>query len=99
MATSQVCHTTLFSRLLSSTWTHCVFFRLWPQHYVWAGGHFILLICALRYIFAWAFFKTASLWWYKGSTVLLRCTATESDRDVCLASYIGAAVSYTIVCQ
>jgi hypothetical protein len=50
------------------------------QHYVWAGGHFVLLICALRYIFAWAFFKTASLWWYK-------------------AGYVGAAVSYTIVCQ
>jgi hypothetical protein len=37
------------------------------QHYVWAGGHFILLISALRYILAWAFFKTPSLWWYKGS--------------------------------
>jgi hypothetical protein len=52
------------------------FFPLWPpQHYVWAGGHFILLISALRYIFAWAFFKTVSLWWYKGLAVLLPCTA------------------------
>ncbi|KAI0252620.1 hypothetical protein BJV78DRAFT_1199954 [Lactifluus subvellereus] len=50
------------------------------QHYVWAGGHFILLISALRYILAWATFKTPSTWWY-------------------MASYIGALVSYCIVCQ
>jgi len=50
------------------------------QHYVWAGGHFILLISAMRYILAWAAFKTPSLWWYK-------------------ASFVGAFVSYTIVCQ
>src|SRR6266436_9514670 len=69
MATSQVCHATHLRYILSSTWPHCVFFRLWPQHYVWAGGHFVLLVSALRYIFAWAFFKTASPWWYKGSPV------------------------------
>ncbi|KAI0307570.1 hypothetical protein B0F90DRAFT_1664656 [Multifurca ochricompacta] len=50
------------------------------QHYVWAGGHIILLISALRYILAWATFKTPSSWWYK-------------------ASYVGALVSYSIVCQ
>ncbi|KAH8992025.1 hypothetical protein EDB92DRAFT_1934937 [Lactarius akahatsu] len=50
------------------------------QHYVWAGGHIILLISALRYILAWAAFKAPSPWWYK-------------------ASYAGALVSYSIVCQ
>jgi len=50
------------------------------QHYVWAGGHFILLISAFRYLLAWATFKTAPSWWYT-------------------ASYIGALVSYCIVCQ
>jgi len=50
------------------------------QHYIWAGGHFILLIAALRYILAWTFFKTPSLLGYK-------------------ASFVGAIVSYTIVCQ
>lgn len=69
------------------------------QHYVWAGGHFILLICALRYIFAWSFFKTASLWWYKGSAVFTSLYYCTTDHDVYLASYVGAAVSYTIVCQ
>jgi hypothetical protein len=71
MATSQVCRVTFELSLLSSTCANCVFLRMWQQHYVWAGGHFILLISALRYILAWAFFKTASLWWYKGSAVLL----------------------------
>ncbi|KAH9005988.1 hypothetical protein EDB86DRAFT_2877484 [Lactarius hatsudake] len=37
------------------------------QHYVWAGGHIILLISALRYILAWAAFKAPSPWWYKAS--------------------------------
>ncbi|KAI0321668.1 hypothetical protein OF83DRAFT_208080 [Amylostereum chailletii] len=37
------------------------------QHYIWAGGHFILLISALRYILAWAMFKSPSSWWYKAS--------------------------------
>ncbi|KAH9964468.1 hypothetical protein BC827DRAFT_1187328 [Russula dissimulans] len=50
------------------------------QHFIWAGGHFILLACALRYVLAWIAFKTPSLWWYK-------------------ASFVGAFVSYTIVCQ
>ncbi|KAI0067860.1 hypothetical protein BV25DRAFT_1911726 [Artomyces pyxidatus] len=38
-----------------------------PQHYIWAGGHFILLLSALRYILAWVTFKAASPWWYKAS--------------------------------
>ena len=45
------------------------FYALWRQHYVWAGGHFILLISAMRYILAWATFKTPSTWWYIGSTL------------------------------
>ncbi|KAI0271541.1 hypothetical protein BC834DRAFT_1039012 [Gloeopeniophorella convolvens] len=50
------------------------------QHYIWAGGHFVLLVSSLRYIIAWITFKGASLWWYK-------------------ASYIGALISYLIVCH
>jgi hypothetical protein len=45
----------------------CFFSCCASKHYVWAGGHFILLISALRYILAWAALKTPSLWWYKGS--------------------------------
>jgi hypothetical protein len=37
------------------------------QHYLWAGGHFILLISSLRYFFAWFTLKTVSAWWYKTS--------------------------------
>ncbi|KAH7911235.1 hypothetical protein BJ138DRAFT_1007018, partial [Hygrophoropsis aurantiaca] len=37
------------------------------QHYLWAGGHFILLAAALRYFIAWITFKTISVWWYKAS--------------------------------
>ena len=35
------------------------------QHYMWAGGHFILLISALRYLLATVLFRTPSPWWYK----------------------------------
>jgi len=37
------------------------------QHYLWAGGHFILLISALRYFLATLTLKTVSTWWYKAS--------------------------------
>ncbi|KIJ68734.1 hypothetical protein HYDPIDRAFT_81645 [Hydnomerulius pinastri MD-312] len=50
------------------------------QHYLWAGGHFLLLLSALRYFIAWFTFKTISTWWYK-------------------ASFLGALVSYAIVCH
>ncbi|KAI6136903.1 hypothetical protein F5141DRAFT_1077392 [Pisolithus sp. B1] len=36
------------------------------QHYLWAGGHFLLLVSALRYLLAYATFKTVSPWWYRG---------------------------------
>ncbi|KAJ3751566.1 hypothetical protein EV360DRAFT_89612 [Lentinula raphanica] len=35
------------------------------QHYLWASGHFILLLCALRYFFAYATFHSVSSIWYK----------------------------------
>ncbi|KAJ3990439.1 hypothetical protein F5890DRAFT_1589906 [Lentinula detonsa] len=35
------------------------------QHYLWASGHFILLLSALRYFFAYATFKSVSPIWYK----------------------------------
>ena len=36
------------------------------QHYLWAGGHFVLLISALRYFLATITLKAVSSWWYKG---------------------------------
>ncbi|KAL6304212.1 hypothetical protein BKA93DRAFT_784378 [Sparassis latifolia] len=50
------------------------------QHYMWAGGHFILLISSLRYFLAAILFRAVSAWWYK-------------------TAFIGALVSYTIVCE
>ncbi|KIJ07928.1 hypothetical protein PAXINDRAFT_173193 [Paxillus involutus ATCC 200175] len=35
------------------------------QHYLWAGGHFLLLLAALRYFIASVTFSTISAWWYK----------------------------------
>jgi len=35
------------------------------QHYLWAGGHLVLLTSALRYIAAWVTLKSISPWWYK----------------------------------
>ncbi|KAG9314641.1 P-loop containing nucleoside triphosphate hydrolase protein [Chiua virens] len=49
------------------------------QHYLWAGGHFLLLVAALRYFIACVTFTTVSAWWYK-------------------ASFLGALLSYAIVC-
>jgi len=67
MATTQVSRLLFLLSLSHTTCAYLLLLALCPQHYVWAGGHFVLLISALRYILAWAFFKTPSLWWYKGS--------------------------------
>jgi len=37
------------------------------QHYLWASGHFVLLVASLRYFLAWITFKAVSTWWYKAS--------------------------------
>jgi hypothetical protein len=37
------------------------------QHYLWASGHFLLLLASLRYFFAWVMFRSVSAWWYKAS--------------------------------
>ncbi|KAF8226079.1 hypothetical protein L208DRAFT_1502863 [Tricholoma matsutake] len=37
------------------------------QHYLWASGHFLLLVSSLRYFFAWITFKSVTAWWYKAS--------------------------------
>ncbi|KAL4068334.1 hypothetical protein V8B97DRAFT_1974988 [Scleroderma yunnanense] len=50
------------------------------QHYLWAGGHFLLLVSALRYLVAYVSLKSVSSWWYR-------------------ASFLGALVSYAIVCH
>ncbi|KAH9835774.1 uncharacterized protein C8Q71DRAFT_763378 [Rhodofomes roseus] len=35
------------------------------QHYLWAAGHFILLISSLRYLLATILFRSPAPWWYK----------------------------------
>jgi hypothetical protein len=37
------------------------------QHYIWASGHFLLLLSSLRYFLGWVTFKAVSGWWYKAS--------------------------------
>ncbi|KAF5337099.1 hypothetical protein D9611_003233 [Ephemerocybe angulata] len=37
------------------------------QHYIWAGGHFLLLASALRIFLSWVTFGSPSSWWYKAS--------------------------------
>lgn len=37
------------------------------QHYLWASGHFLLLLFSLRYFLAWSTFKHPSAWSYKAS--------------------------------
>lgn len=39
------------------------------QHYIWAAGHFVLLISALRYLLAAVLLRGASAWWYKTSFI------------------------------
>ncbi|KAI0336052.1 hypothetical protein GY45DRAFT_1366153 [Cubamyces sp. BRFM 1775] len=50
------------------------------QHYMWAAGHFILLVCSFKFFLAKVLFQDPSSWWYK-------------------TSFLGALVSYAIVCQ
>lgn len=42
------------------------------QHYLWAGGHFVLLISSVRYLLAWILFRSPGAGWYKG-TPLVSC--------------------------
>ncbi|KAH9921968.1 uncharacterized protein BXZ73DRAFT_91669 [Epithele typhae] len=37
------------------------------QHYIWAGGHCLLLLCSLRFFLGKIMFTTVSGWWYKAS--------------------------------
>jgi len=37
------------------------------QHYLWASGHFLLLLSALKYVWSTITFQTASTWWYKSA--------------------------------
>ena len=41
------------------------------QHYLWASGHFLLLLSSLRYFVAWLTFKHPSAWSYKGESSLV----------------------------
>lgn len=70
------------------------------QHYLWAGGHFVLLISALRYFLATITLKAVSSWWYKGLSLRLdfirQWLITLIVRTV---SFTGALISYVIVCQ
>ncbi|KAG1715783.1 hypothetical protein ID866_1359 [Astraeus odoratus] len=71
------------------------------QHYLWAGGHFLLLLSALRYLLAYVMWKTISPWWYKGGwlySAQSSCGAVELVFMSSAASFLGALVSYAIVC-
>ncbi|TFK90211.1 hypothetical protein K466DRAFT_399150 [Polyporus arcularius HHB13444] len=37
------------------------------QHYLWAAGHFLLLLCSLRFFLAKLMFRAVSTFWYKAS--------------------------------
>ncbi|KAF7310722.1 hypothetical protein HMN09_00615200 [Mycena chlorophos] len=66
------------------------------QHYLWASGHFILLVASLRYFLASLLLRSVSTWWYKGGPLfphLSRWLIFPS------ASFLGALISYAIVCQ
>ena len=72
------------------------------QHYLWAGGHFVLLISALRYFIATITLKAVSSWWYKGLWLCLDPTFSEQwliKLIVQTVSFTGALISYVIVCQ
>ncbi|KLO20551.1 hypothetical protein SCHPADRAFT_863320 [Schizopora paradoxa] len=50
------------------------------QHYGWAGGHVLHLLCAAKYLLAWFTLRSSGqAWYYK-------------------TAYIGAILSYAIVC-
>ena len=35
------------------------------QHYAWAAGHVLVVLCATRYILTWVTFKSGKYsWWY-----------------------------------
>lgn len=73
-------------------------------HYAWAGGHFLLLAAALRYLFAWITFKSvAYAFWYKRQSHH-RALLSSHDRLDANASalcypvaFSGALASYAIV--
>jgi hypothetical protein len=90
MATTQVCPSPAPRQYL--------FTPSLRQHYLWAGGHFVLLISALRYFLATITLKAVSSWWYKGVWLCLseRWLITLIVRT---ASFTGALISYVIVCQ
>jgi hypothetical protein len=71
------------------------------QHYLWASGHFLLLLSSLRYILAWATLKSVSAWWYKGPLLSPLSLVPSLDIPFCriTASFTGALISYAIVCQ
>ncbi|KAF7306727.1 hypothetical protein MIND_00464400 [Mycena indigotica] len=55
------------------------------QHYLWASGHFLLLVASLRYFLPSLLWRSVSAVWYKGTHPI--------------SSFAGALVSYAIVCQ
>ena len=72
------------------------------QHYLWAGGHFVLLISALRYFLATITLKAVSSWWYKGAWLCPGASFSERyliTLIVRTVSFTGALISYVIVCQ
>jgi hypothetical protein len=62
------------------------------QHYLWAGGHFVLLISALRYFLATITLKAVSSWWYKGVAL----ARPKLERAVADNAIIGQLVSLAL---
>jgi hypothetical protein len=72
-------------------------FMATTQHYIWASGHFLLLLSAFRYFFAVITFKNISLWWYKagftGALISYAVVCQKSLRPVQLnAAYFKRAL-------
>jgi hypothetical protein len=65
MATTEVCIQLSFT---TYKFLH-VFLSL--QHYIWAAGHFVVLISFLRYMSQWIMFQSTGSWWYKGIYFIL----------------------------
>jgi len=49
----------------TQTWTYTLIMAPNKQHYAWAAGHFLVVLCATRYILTWVTFKSGKYgWWY-----------------------------------
>jgi len=72
------------------------------QHYMWATGHFILLVCSLRYLLPALLFRSPSVWWYKtgfiGALVsyVIVCQKSIGTPQLSLAWFQRAAIDENV---